>query len=91
MFQGMQKTHRPRQTTQYVINFYILHIILLHASSNILSFCNLQHEYKPNVQPMVIWVLGTRNLGHFKCKFVLSVITKCLFICSNRSLWKHPI
>ena len=49
------------------------------------------YEYKPNVKPMVIWVLGTRDLGYFKCKSILSVSTKCLFIWSNSSLWKHPM
>jgi hypothetical protein len=48
-------------------------------------------EYKPNVKPLVIWVLSTRGLWYFKFKSVRSVITKCLFICSKSSFWEHPI
>jgi len=43
MFQGHAKNTQTKTNNTVCNNFYIVRIIMLHASSNILNFWNLQH------------------------------------------------
>jgi len=92
MFQGHAKNTQTKTNNTVSNKFlYPMH----HPATCFIQYSQFlqltTYEYKPNVKPMVIWVLGTRDLGYFKCKSILSVITKCLFICSKSSLWEHPV
>jgi hypothetical protein len=80
-FRAMQKNTQTKTNT--VCNKFLYPTY--HPATCLIQYSQFlqltTYEYKPNVKPMVIWVLGTRDLGYFKCKSILSVITKCLFIC----------